>query len=124
MNTWGYYIKMYCVLTSYFATELEREKKKNESLLPEISTAIRKWAVRKPDAIPTLASSKSKTYHINLINKKTWKDWYLWQGQGKCLSVLFTIIKNPKPIKQLDKSPESYDLCEHIIDFYIHLFAI
>jgi len=36
------------------------------------------------------------------------------------LNVLTTIIKNLKPIKQLDTSPGSYDICKCIINLDIH----
>jgi len=57
-------------------------KEKNISLLPEISTAVRKWAVKEPDTILLLASSKSKSYLIDPINKKQEKTDALWQSQG------------------------------------------
>lgn len=77
MNTWGYYFKMIWVLTSYFPTKLG-------------------WG-GKPPSLLTLASSKSKSYRINPVNKKHEKTDALWQGRGNTLSVLITIIKTPKP---------------------------
>lgn len=79
--------------------------------------------MKEPVAILILASSESKSYHINPINKKHEGTDALWKAQGNSLSVLITIIKNPKPIKQLDKSPESYDICKRIIDLDIHFIC-